>query len=228
MTPPVEIQQTLKRVVDVAVAASVLATGAPLWIALGLAIRAESPGPALFRQKRLGRGGKLFTLLKFRTMRAGAPPRFNADGSMAVTEGDDRLTRLGAVLRGGVDEIPQLINVLRGEMSLVGPRPDLDIHLELYDPEDHGKLSVRPGITGLPAVLGRNEIPWKTRTAIDRLYIAHWSLGLDLRIAIATMGLALAHDRAMPDDVLPGLRELLDEARTSDPTGPGAPFPRHA
>lgn len=180
----------LKRGLDVALAGGALLAGAPLMAALAAAVRLDSPGGALFVQERLGRGGRTFRLLKFRTMRP-APIRYNPDGSTVVEPGDDRVTRVGRYLRGALDELPQLVNVVRGEMSLIGPRPDLATQRALYAAGEERKLEVRPGITGLAAVLGRNDVPWKQRIQIDIWYIDHWSLGLDLKIFVQTLALAI-------------------------------------
>ncbi len=160
----------------------------PLLLAVALLVACDSPGPILFRQTRLGRGGRTFTLYKFRTLRwqPGAPPRLNPDGSTIVAPDDDRLTRTGRWLRGGLDELPQLWNVLRGEMTLIGPRPDEPFHAAYYTPEERRKLCVPPGITGLPQVAGRAEIPWKERIHMDLKYIEHRSLRGDFWIAVRT------------------------------------------
>jgi lipopolysaccharide/colanic/teichoic acid biosynthesis glycosyltransferase len=154
---------------------------------VGAAIRIDSPGGALFRQERVGRDGRTFEMIKFRTMQSGAAIQYNPDGSTRVTAADSRVTRIGRYLRGGIDELPQLFNVLRGDMSLVGPRPDLPIHAETYSDAEREKLVVRPGMTSLAAVLGRNDIVWRTRMAIDLRYIQNWSLGVDLRIIAQTL-----------------------------------------
>ena len=190
MTPPAArrpVQWALKRAVDVAGAAVGLAVLSPALALLGAAIRLDSPGGALFRQVRVGRDGRTFEMIKFRTMQAGAPVQFNADGSTRVAAADPRVTRIGRFLRGGLDELPQLINVLRGDMSLVGPRPDLPVHAATYTEAERGKLVVRPGMTSLAAVLGRNEIVWRTRMAIDLRYVAEWSLAIDAKIVAQTL-----------------------------------------
>jgi lipopolysaccharide/colanic/teichoic acid biosynthesis glycosyltransferase len=185
------IQYAVKRILDYALAAVGLVVVAPVAAVIAVAIRLDSRGPVLFRQERIGMGMQRFMINKFRTMAHGAPVVYNPDGSTSAEPGDDRITRVGSVLRGGLDELPQLINVLRGEMSIVGPRPDLPEHEELYTPFERRKASVRPGITNLGAILGRTEIPWKTRIALDLYYIDHWSLGLDFKIAVATLCMPL-------------------------------------
>jgi lipopolysaccharide/colanic/teichoic acid biosynthesis glycosyltransferase len=185
------IQRALKRALDLVMAAAGLTLGAPLLAAIAAAVAVESPGGVLFRQERVGRGGRPYRIVKFRTLRAGAPMRFEADGATQVTAGDDRVTRVGRYLRGALDELPQLWNVLRGEMSIVGPRPDLPVHAATYTDEERRKLDVRPGMTSLVAILGRDQIPWRTRIAIDLRYLERWSLALDLKIAAQTLLLPL-------------------------------------
>jgi lipopolysaccharide/colanic/teichoic acid biosynthesis glycosyltransferase len=185
----VEPVPVVKRVFDLVAAGVGLVVLGPVMVGIGAAIRAETPGGALFRQERVGRGGRVFRLIKFRTMAAGVPVEFNADGSTKVTRGDARVTRVGRRLRGALDELPQLINVLKGEMSLVGPRPDMPVHAEMYTEEEKGKLRVKPGMTSLAAVLGRNQISWRSRIAIDLRYVENWSFGLDLKIIAQTLAL---------------------------------------
>jgi lipopolysaccharide/colanic/teichoic acid biosynthesis glycosyltransferase len=120
-----------------------------------------------------------------------APIRYNPDGSTRIDASDDRVTRVGRWLRGGADELPQLVNVLRGEMSLVGPRPDMASQRALYTDEDERKLAALPGLTSLAVILGRNDIPWKQRVAMDARYIERWSLWLDLRILAMTLAMPL-------------------------------------
>lgn len=180
----------LKRALDYSLASAGLVLAGPAMLAIAAAIQLDSPGGVLFAQERLGRNGKPFKLLKFRTMHP-APIRYNPDGSTMVEPGDARVTRVGRYLRGALDELPQLLNVLRGEMSLIGPRPDLVSQRALYTVAEARKLEVLPGITGLAVVIGRTELPWKTRIAIDVWYIDHWSLGLDLKIIARTLLLPL-------------------------------------
>lgn len=185
-----KLQRLAKRAFDVALAASGLALGAPAMLVIAAAIELDSDGGVLFVQERLGRHGRPFRLLKFRTMHP-APIRYNADGSTKVEPGDQRVTRVGRYLRGAIDELPQLVNILRGEMSFVGPRPDMVHHRAMYVGDEERKLEAVPGITSLPVVLGRNDIPWKQRIAIDIRYIDHWSLALDLKIVAQTLLLPL-------------------------------------
>jgi lipopolysaccharide/colanic/teichoic acid biosynthesis glycosyltransferase len=180
-----------KRVFDVVLAGGAACVTAPLVPLVAAAIRIDSPGGAFFRHSRLGRLGREIVLTKFRTMIAAAPDVFNADGSRRVGVRDPRVTRIGRALRGGLDEIPQLLAVVRGDLSLVGPRPDDLYAVDLYHGADWLKLAVRPGITGLAAVSGRNDVPWRTRLLYDIYYARHQSLWLDARIVLKTLGMAL-------------------------------------
>lgn len=161
---------------------------APVFALCALAVRWSSAGPALFRQRRLGLGGKPFLLLKFRSMTQNAPELRNADGS-AYTGGDDpRVTRVGRFLRKtSLDELPQLFNVLRGDMSLVGPRPDQVDQLAFYSETEMRKLRVKPGLTGLAQISGRNSIPWSRRKALDIEYVEKRSFWLDAWILMKTV-----------------------------------------
>lgn len=190
--PRSALRRGAKRAMDVTLAALGAVATAPLQAAIALAIKADSPGPILFRQPRIGRDGHAFTMLKFRTMSVASAIEYNPDGSTRVVANDPRITRVGRLLRGGLDELPQLGNVLAGDMSLVGPRPDFGDPSRLYSESEVAKLTVRPGMTSLAAVLGRNGIPWRRRVAIDLAYIDQWSLGLDLKIIVATLGLAVS------------------------------------
>jgi Sugar transferases involved in lipopolysaccharide synthesis len=158
---------------------------------LGLILYIDSPGPIFFRQQRPGRHGKLFGLYKLRTMTPGdhtaVTPR-NPDGSLALTSDLTGYTRFGKLLRRfSLDELPQLFNILRGEMSFIGPRPDLPEHLSLYTEQERLKLAVRPGLTGLAQVMGRNELPWKERLQLDIEYVNRYSLLLDFKIFALTL-----------------------------------------
>jgi len=198
-------QLVIKRAADVVLGGLALVALSPLLALLALLIRIESPGPAIFSQRRLGRWGQVFTIYKLRTMVDGAPMVLNPDGSTRVEDGDPRVTRLGAVLRRwGLDELPQLYNVLRGDMSLVGPRPDHDFQLPYYTERDYGKLAMRPGITSLAQVSGRNVLSWRQRMALELEYVERFSLWLDLQIAWRTVGIILrgsgVNDPATPLD----------------------------
>jgi lipopolysaccharide/colanic/teichoic acid biosynthesis glycosyltransferase len=178
-----------KRVIDVSVAASALVLGAPVLAATALAVRADVGRPVLFRQRRVGRGGRIFELIKFRTMRDAVDAR-----GRPLPDGE-RLTRIGRLLRGSsLDELPQLINVLRGEMSLVGPRPLLVEYLPRYSPEQARRHEVQPGITGLAQVAGRNALSWPQKFALDVYYVDHLSLALDLKILARTVAAVVRRD----------------------------------
>ena len=154
------------------------------WLAAAIAIRLESPGPVLYRQRRVGRDGEIFELFKLRTMRQGADP---VGVGTAVTSGDPRVTRVGRLLRRfSLDELPNLFNVLRGEMRIVGPRATLPAQVELYTPRQRRRLDLRPGVTGWAQIHGRAGIPWEERIELDVWYVEHRSLRLDLKILART------------------------------------------
>lgn len=195
----------LKRALDIGAAAGSLLIAAPAMAAIAVAIAVDSPGGVLFAQERIGRHGRVFKLLKFRTMKH-APIRYQADGSTRIDPDDDRITRVGHYLRGALDELPQLINVLRGDMSLVGPRPEMASQRDMYTPDLERKLDVLPGLTSLAIVLGRSSIPWRERVEIDLRYIDQWSLWLDARILIRTALMPLGFSPFTFSDVVPTLR----------------------
>jgi lipopolysaccharide/colanic/teichoic acid biosynthesis glycosyltransferase len=179
----------IRRAVDIAVSAFLLALSSPALAAAVVAIRLESPGPAIYRQRRIGREGRPFEMLKLRTMVSGAE-RIGA--GLAVNENDPRITRVGEFLRRtSLDELPNLLNVLRGEMSLIGPRPTLPAQVASYTPRQRGRLAIRPGITGWAQVNGRAALPWSERIELDLHYIEHRSLALDLRIVRRTLAIVL-------------------------------------
>jgi lipopolysaccharide/colanic/teichoic acid biosynthesis glycosyltransferase len=162
---------------------------APLLGAACVAIRLESSGSPIYRQRRVGRDGVPFDLFKLRTMVSGAE---GMGAGLVVDEGDPRITRVGAFLRRfSLDELPNLFNVLRGEMSLVGPRPTVQVQVDQYTERQRRRLSVAPGITGWAQIKGRAAIPWHERIELDLWYIEHWSLSLDLRILLTTARLLL-------------------------------------
>ena len=172
-----------KRAVDLLVALLSLLVLSPLIVIIAMAIKLTSPGPILFRQNRLGKNGVPFRLYKFRTMQQHAPAIRSADGSAFVGVGDSRLTRIGKFLRDyTLDEIPQLINVLRGDMSVIGPRPDLVEQFELYDELMKRKLEIKPGLACLSLLGGRNSLSWYKRAELDVYYVDHHSFWLDVEI----------------------------------------------
>jgi lipopolysaccharide/colanic/teichoic acid biosynthesis glycosyltransferase len=178
-----------RRAVDIVVSALALALASPALALAMLAIRLESPGPAIYRQRRSGLRGREFDVLKLRTMVQGAE---HIGAGLAVNENDARITRVGALLRRtSLDELPNLLNVLRGEMSLIGPRPTLPVQVEQYTERQRGRLAVKPGITGWAQVNGRASLPWTQRIELDLYYIEHRSLALDLRIVWRTLAMVL-------------------------------------
>ena len=178
-----------KRALDVVLAGlALLIAGIPLGI-VALVIRLETHGHPIYRQRRVGRDGAPFELYKLRTRVSGAE---TMGAGLAVDEGDDRITRAGAWLRRlSIDELPNLINVLRGEMSLVGPRPTVQVQVDRYTERQRGRLSVRPGITGWAQINGRASLPWHERIELDLWYVEHVSLALDARIMWRTLRMVL-------------------------------------
>jgi exopolysaccharide biosynthesis polyprenyl glycosylphosphotransferase len=193
--PWFDYELTLKRLLDVCVAGLVLAATLPIWLAIVVAIKLDSPGPAIFMQKRVGHRGRRFTFFKFRSMYVDAEQRLaevmhrnETDGPVFKIRKDPRITRVGAVLRRtSLDELPQLINVLKGDMSVVGPRPPLPREVEKYRPSDMVRLTVKPGITCLWQIRGRSTIGFDTWMEFDREYVREMSLLLDLSILVRTV-----------------------------------------
>lgn len=182
------VQDTVKRAVDVGAAGLGLALTAPLQLAVAIAVRRRLGSPVLFRQPRPGRHGEIFELMKFRTMREPDPER-------GLVTDADRMTSLGSFLRRtSLDELPTLLNVLKGDMSLVGPRPLLVAYLERYTPEQARRHDVRPGVTGLAQVSGRNALSWEDKFALDLRYVEERSLLLDLQILVRTVTKVLRSD----------------------------------
>jgi len=171
------VQRAVKRAVDVVVAAAALLVLSPLIVLIAAAILLTMGPPVLFRHRRLGLGGREFTLLKFRTMR-GRPP-----GPGAPLDDERRITRLGRLLRAlTLDELPELVNVLRGDLSLVGPRPLLPEYRELYTPEQWRRHEMPPGMAGPALAAGRNALSWEEKFAADVDYVEHWSLWVDAKV----------------------------------------------
>jgi lipopolysaccharide/colanic/teichoic acid biosynthesis glycosyltransferase len=203
--PPSALTSRRKRAFDIIISAAILIVTSPAWLIIAVAIKATSPGPMLFRQQRVGVRGRTFTMYKFRSMHHGASEdahrRFvtnmivagiestaiaSYDGAFKLS-GDARVTGVGRFLRrSSLDELPQLFNVLRGEMSLVGPRPPLAYEVERYEPWQHERLSVRPGITGLWQVSGRNRLSYVDMIRLDITYAREWTFRRDLVIALKT------------------------------------------
>jgi lipopolysaccharide/colanic/teichoic acid biosynthesis glycosyltransferase len=179
----------LTRVLDLTVATLALLVSAPLLALAALAIRLEGGGPVIYRQRRVGRDGRLFELYKLRTMIAGSDP---VGVGTVVARDDPRVTRVGRLLRRfSLDEIPNLLNVLRGEMSIVGPRPTVQVQVDRYTERQRGRLTVLPGITGWAQIQGRASLPWSERIELDLWYVEHVSLALDLEILCRTVAMVL-------------------------------------
>lgn len=194
-----------KRLIDIVVSGLGLTAGALPLAAIALAVRRSMGSPVLFRQERPGRDGQVFTLVKFRTMTDGDGPD------------EDRITPLGRFLRStSLDELPELWNVLRGDMSLVGPRPLLVAYLDRYSPTQARRHEVRPGLTGLAQVRGRNATTWDDRLALDVRYVDTWTVGGDLAILARTVGSVLRRDGIAAD----GHATMPEFTGTSSVTGP--------
>lgn len=182
------LEQAIKRGFDIVASATGLLVFSPLFIFIIVVIFRDSDGPPLFLQKRLGRRGRAFNAYKFRTMIVNAPDIRNDDGSTFNAEDDPRVTKVGKLLRRtSLDELPQLLNVLAGSMSLVGPRPDQIDQIKFYTEAEKRRLDVKPGITGLAQINGRNSISWEQRKQLDLEYVSQQSLALDLRILLQTI-----------------------------------------
>jgi len=180
-----ESRRIAKRCFDVLVAALMLIVCAVPLFVVALCIKAGDGGPVFFRQVRVGRGGRPFRVWKFRTM---SVMQVDPKGPDRLSRDDERITRVGRFVRGlGLDELPQLLNVLAGEMSLVGPRPTLSYQVERYDDVQRRRLEVKPGITSLAIVSGRNALSWAERIRLDVWYVDHGSIALDLRILFLTL-----------------------------------------
>jgi len=180
----------VNRALDTAAAGLGLALASPVLAVAALAIKLDDGGPVFYRQRRVGLNGKEFELLKLRTMEVGAEQK---GAGLAVNEGDPRITRAGRFLRRlSIDEVPQLWNVVRGDMSLVGPRPTLAYQVERYTPRQRRRLEVKPGLTGWAQIHGRARLPWDERIELDVWYVEHRSPWLDLKILARTPRALLA------------------------------------
>jgi exopolysaccharide biosynthesis polyprenyl glycosylphosphotransferase len=196
-------RRLVKALFDRGTAALLLLLSTPVFLALATAVKLSSPGPAFYRHGRLGKRGEEFDVLKFRSMRMGGPSN---EELAAQNEGNDvqfkmrqdpRVTRVGAFLRRySLDELPQLVNVLKGEMSLVGPRPHVAREVEQYGPDMHRRLLVKPGITGLWQVSGRSDLSWDDSVELDTRYVENWSIALDLSILLRTVRAVLGSSGA--------------------------------
>jgi lipopolysaccharide/colanic/teichoic acid biosynthesis glycosyltransferase len=179
------VNDQLTRLLDLGLALAGSVIAAPVIALLAVAIRLESPGHPIYAQTRIGKDGVPFSIYKLRTMVSGA--EFTGAG-LAIQEGDERITRIGAFLRRySLDELPNLWNVVRGEMSIVGPRPTVPVQVEQYTDRQRGRLAVKPGITGWAQVHGRASLPWAERIELDLWYVEHRSIALDLKILSRTL-----------------------------------------
>jgi lipopolysaccharide/colanic/teichoic acid biosynthesis glycosyltransferase len=180
----------ITRAFDLTMATLALIVSSPVLFVAMVAIRIESHGSPIYRQRRIGRHGEPFEMLKLRTMVSGAE---HQGAGMAVNYGDPRITRVGHVLRRfSIDELPNLVNVVRGEMSVVGPRPTIQAQVDQYTPLQRRRLEVKPGITGWAQINGRASLPWHERIELDIWYVDHRSLRLDLAILLKTVRLLVS------------------------------------
>jgi len=192
----------VSRVLDVVLAAMLLVVTAPLLALAAIAIRIESHGPVFYRQLRVGRDGEPFELWKLRTMVRGAEAM---GAGIYVIEGDPRITRVGRLLRRfSLDELPNLVNVLRGEMAIVGPRPTVQEQVDRYTERQRRRLEVKPGITGWAQINGRTSLPWPDRIELDVWYVEHRSMRLDLRILLRTARLLATGHGLYSEDLKQG------------------------
>ncbi len=179
---------TFKRIFDLFFAIMALPFFIIILIVFGPIIYFQDKGSVFYNAPRLGKDGKIFTMYKLRSMKMNAPDIRNKDGSTYNAKDDPRLTRIGRFLKQtSIDETPQILNIIKGDMSFIGPRPDLPDHILLYEGDEHDKLQVRPGITGLSQAYYRNSIPWKERLRLDSVYSSNCSFLLDCRILFRTM-----------------------------------------
>jgi lipopolysaccharide/colanic/teichoic acid biosynthesis glycosyltransferase len=179
----------VRRAFDIVVASAALVFFSPVLVVAIVAIRCESPGSPIYRQRRVGLDGEEFDVLKLRTMVTGAE---HIGAGMAIDEGDTRITRVGAFLRRtSLDEIPNLVNVIRGDMAIIGPRPTIPVQVAQYTDRQRGRLAVRPGLTGWAQVNGRAALPWAERIELDLWYIEHRTWRLDIQILLRTARMVL-------------------------------------
>lgn len=184
-----KLQLAVKRIFDICVSLVVLVPFLPVWVVIALLVKLTSPGPVFFLQDRPGKDKKIFKVYKFRTMRPGSEKMVKG---VEVMKDDDRVTAVGHFLRRSkLDEIPQCLNVLKGEMSLIGPRPERVASLEDYDDEISKRLNMLPGMTGLAQVSGNIYLSLQDRYKLDVYYVEHYSLWLDIRIMVRTVGVVL-------------------------------------
>ena len=190
-----------KRACDIAISLMALPVVGAVSAACGAAIRVEDSGPVFYNAPRVGKNGREFTMYKLRSMKVNAPVLVFEDGSTYNGADDPRMTRVGAFMRKtSLDELPQFLNVLKGDMSIVGPRPDLKRETELYRAGEERKLDVKPGITGYAAVYGRNSLPWHERLALDAYYVDNISLALDAKVFARTFSTVACQEGVYVED----------------------------
>ena len=188
-------QHFFKRVLDLAIGILVMPLLLLLVAVIGSAIYLEDRGPVFYNAPRVGKGGKQFIMYKFRSMKVNAPDLTMPDGSTYNGADDPRMTKVGAFLRKtSLDEMPQFLNVVIGNMSIIGPRPDLERETELYEGNEGEKLLVKPGITGYAAAYGRNSLPWHERLALDVYYVHHVSFAFDAKIFFRTIAVVFKQE----------------------------------
>ena len=218
-----------KRALDVAVGLVALPVVGIVTAACGVAIKLEDGGSVFYNAPRVGRNGREFTMYKLRSMRENAPDLVMEDGSTYNGADDPRMTRVGAFMRRtSLDEIPQFINVLKGDMSVVGPRPDLAREVELYEGEEPLKLTVKPGVTGYAAVYGRNSLPWHDRLALDIEYVRNLSFPLDAKVFFKTFSTVFSQEGIYVEETASAEEEQTSEASAapaSEPASEPAPAP---
>ena len=190
-----------KRACDIAVGLTALPVVGAATAVCGAAIKHEDGGPVFYNAPRVGKDGRDFTMYKLRSMKVNAPDLVMEDGSTYNGADDPRMTKVGAFMRKtSLDELPQFLNVLKGDMSVVGPRPDLRRETELYEGEESLKLTVKPGVTGYAAVYGRNSLPWHDRLALDVHYVKNRSFLMDLKVFLRTFSAVFAQEGIYVED----------------------------
>ena len=190
-----------KRLLDILIGIVALPFVAIILLIMAPFIHFEDKGPVFYNAPRIGKDGRAFKMYKLRSMKVNAPDLTMPDGSTYNGADDPRMTRMGAFMRKtSIDELPQILNVIKGDMSLIGPRPDLERETELYEGDEREKLLVRPGITGYAAVCGRNSLPWHDRLALDVYYVRNLSFSLDVKIFFKTFAVVFAREGVFVDE----------------------------
>ncbi len=213
-----------KRCCDLVVGIIALPFVLVLIAVLGVMIHAEDKGPVFYNAERVGKGGRDFVMYKLRSMRVNAPDLVMEDGSTYNGADDPRMTRIGAFMRKtSLDEFPQFLNVLKGDMSVVGPRPDLRRETELYRGDEGRKLEVKPGVTGYAAVYGRNSLPWRERLKLDVYYVDHMSFALDLKVFFMTFATVFKQEGIYVEESAEE-QDGEDGCAKDAPTSPEAPI----